>query len=286
MAPPLRLLVVGAGKVGTNLARLAASRGQEVTLWNPVPLSDEVQAAVATAGDVTVVVSTPPEGSYDLALLSVTDTAVAKVAIQVDGWQAAAGRPLAHTSGSVGTLGLESGRAVGVCHPAFAFPSPNLPITRLQAAAFLVDGDETTCQAFAELVQSWGSAAVRGPGTDRVLYHAACVTASNFLALLGDDAGDLLAAAGVPEEGRNQLLFSLMESVLAHAREADFFQAMTGPAARGDVATLIAEATGIGRTAPDQFNLFLEANLALLQRHGHTAATEELLAWAGDMDEE
>jgi len=271
--------------VGTNLARLAASRDQTVTLWNSAALPAEMQAALANQS-VTVVQQDEPEGAFDLVLLSISDGALAEVAELVDGWHAAAGIPLAHTSGSVGPLALKSGRTAGVCHPAFAFPTPDLPLEILQTAAFLIDGSNATRAAFASLVRSWGSSAVEAPGADQELYHAACVTASNFLALMGDNAGQLLAASGVPKEGRNLLIFSLMGSVLTHARNASFSKAMTGPAARGDAPTLIAEATRIAQEIPDQFNLFLEANLALLQQHGHTAATEELMGWLDNMDGE
>lgn len=281
-----RLLIVGAGKVGTNLARLASSHGQSVTLWNQRPPPDEVSGAPAPAGAYATVAAAAPTGSFDLVLLTVIDSAVVEVAERVDGWGSATGAPMAHTSGSVGPLELKSGRKVGICHPAFAFPTPGLPLERLQKAAFLVHGHEATCAAFQGLVRSWGNTAVEAPLTNRELYHAACVTASNFLALIGENAGDLMAASGVPEEGRDPLLFSLMASVLDHARENGFAQAMTGPAARGDTTTLIAEATRIGQTAPDHFNLFVEANLALLQRHGHAAATEEILAWLESMEGE
>jgi predicted short-subunit dehydrogenase-like oxidoreductase (DUF2520 family) len=186
----------------------------------------------------------------------------------------------------LGPLELKSGRIVGICHPAFAFPTPNIPLARLQTAAFLIDGPVTTRSAFTTLVRSWGTTAVEAPGADRDLYHAACVTASNFLALLGANAGDLLTAAGVPAEGQKEILHSLMGSVLAHAKEKSFTHAMTGPAARGDAPVLIAEATRIAQETPEQFNLFLEANLMLLQRHGHTAATDELMAWLDNMEGE
>ncbi len=285
MVSTSRLLIVGAGKVGTNLARLANSCGHTVTLWNPLELPADVQAALADSS-ISIVESSEPTGPFDLVLLGVSDSAQAEVAALVDEWNSTQGLPMGHTSGSLGPFELKSGRTVAVCHPAFAFPTPNLPLERLQTAAFLMDGPEATRTAFAALVRSWGNSAVDAPGADRELYHAACVTASNFLALMGDSASNLLTAARIPTAGHIPLLHSLMGSVLAHAKESSFAQAMTGPAARGDAPTIIAEATRIAQETPEQFSLFLEANLALLQLHGHTAATDELMAWLDNMDGE
>jgi predicted short-subunit dehydrogenase-like oxidoreductase (DUF2520 family) len=285
MSSTSRLLIVGAGKVGTNLARLAQSQGHTVTLWNPQPLPIDVQGALE-GSPIALVQKREATGPFDLVLLAVSDGAQADVADLVDRWSSTSEVPMAHTSGSLGPIELKSGRVVGVCHPAFAFPTPNITLERLQTAAFLIDGPDTTRTAFVNLIDSWGTTAVEAPGADRDLYHAACVTASNFLSLVGANASDLLTASGVPEAGQSPLLHSLMGSVLAHAKEKSFTHAMTGPAARGDAPTLIAEATRIAQKAPEQFNLFLEANLALLQRHGHTAATDELMAWLDDMDGE
>ncbi len=280
------ILIIGAGRVGTNLARLAAARHQTVSLWNPVSVTAEVHAALATTKPVTVTIDQVPTGTFDLVLVAVSDPSVLDVAATAESWTATANAQWAHTSGSLGCLTLPSGRTVGVCHPAFAFPAPDLPLYRLQKAAFLVDGTADQRKAFVHLVHHWGGTAVDGPGADRLLYHAGCVTASNFLALIGSQAAQLFAAAKVPAAGREELLLSLMESVLEHARANGFTAAMTGPAARGDAPTLIAEATRIAQEVPEAFNLFVEGNMVLLANHGHEAATEMLLQWLDDLSEE
>jgi predicted short-subunit dehydrogenase-like oxidoreductase (DUF2520 family) len=279
------LLIVGAGRVGCNLARLAHDSGIATTLWNAWPLEGEVAAALAAAPGIAVAVGDPPATAAELVLLAVSDGAVKKVAKKVAQWAAAARAPLAHTSGSLGVLTVGE-RSVGVCHPAFAFPRPDLPLERLRRAAFLVDGDAGCAAAGQALVERCGAVAVTASGADRLLYHSGCVTAANALALLGLEAGRLFAAAGVPEAGRKALTLSLMGSVLDQAAAGDFAGAVTGPAARGDVETLMAEARRIAQAAPDSFSLFLEANLALLHHAGHTAAAGRLVAWLDDMGEE
>ncbi len=280
------ILIIGAGRVGTNLARLAAARHQAVTLWNPVPVPPAIHAALATTKPVTLAIAGEPEGTFELVLVAVADQHVLEAARAAVQWASTADAQWAHTSGSLGCLSLPSGQTLGVCHPAFAFPAPDLPLYRLQKAAFLVDGTVDQRKAFVRLIDHWGGTAVDGPGTDPLLYHAGCVTASNFLALIGSQAAQLFAAARIPTSGQELLLLSLMESVLEHARVNGFGAAMTGPAARGDASTITAEATRIAQETPAIFNLFVEGNMALLAEHGHEAATEMLLQWLDDLSEE
>jgi predicted short-subunit dehydrogenase-like oxidoreductase (DUF2520 family) len=69
---------------------------------------------------------------------------------------------------------------------------------------------------------------------DRVLYHAAAVVASNHLVALMGQVERLALAAGVPLEA----YLDLADETLANVRALGPRGALTGPAARGDEATI------------------------------------------------
>jgi len=290
----MRLLILGAGHVGTNLARLFAAHGQDVTLWNAWPLDEAVQKALADAPKVTVLTGSLPalpcsssgprseslaDSPIDLAVLSVSDDAVPTVARELDGAGLPASVPLLHCSGSLPVESVRTGaRPVGRLHPAFAFPSPGLPLGTLSRVCFLLDGDDAATARATRLLAACGLRFVAA-SPDPVLYHAACVMAANFSALLGLAAGRLMESAGIAEQESRALLGSLMGGVLDQAVRDGFAASVSGPVARNDLKTILDEARAVGREAPELFSLFLEGNLTLARLLGRTQLADGLTQW-------
>ena len=80
----------------------------------------------------------------------------------------------------------------------------------------------------------------------RVLYHAGAAVASNYLVTLRRAAGRLLADAGAPPEA----LDPLMRGTIDNGFE------LTGPIARGDVATVEAHEQAIAAAEPDLLEVY------------------------------
>jgi predicted short-subunit dehydrogenase-like oxidoreductase (DUF2520 family) len=274
----MHILIIGAGNVGTNLARLAAHRDLSVTLWNPEPTSTMTQELLGKCKNLVSVVNDTPEGVFDLALLAVPESDLAEAATRVIAWPGLSGTAIAHTSGSVGPFDADE-VTVGVCHPAFAFPSPGLPIEDLAEMAVLIDGPEEVKGKCKEFLDECKIVAVEAPGRDALLYHTACVTAANFLSLLGAETENLFTAASVPAESQRPLIRSLMKSVLAQAVEQPFQATLTGPAARGDSGTVITEAIHLADHHPEFFSLFLEANLRIAALTDNQKLVETIENW-------
>ena len=258
----MHILIVGAGNVGTNLARLAAHHHLSVTAWNPESTSKVVQELLDKCDNLNTVITGTPEGRFDLVLLAVPESDLAEAATLVTSWPNLSGVAIAHTSGRTGPFEAD-GVTVGVCHPAYAFPSPALPLEDLAEMAALIDGPEEVKGKCKDFLDKCKIAAVEAPGRDALLYHTACVTAANFLSLLGAETEHLLTAAGVPANSQRPLIHSLMKSVLARAVGQPFQETLTGPAARGDSGTVICEAMHLVEHHPEFFNLFLEANMRI-----------------------
>jgi predicted short-subunit dehydrogenase-like oxidoreductase (DUF2520 family) len=86
---------------------------------------------------------------------------------------------------------------------------------------------------------------------DRAAYHAAASIASNFLVTIEDAAEVLLATAGL---GR-QILLPLIRATFDNW-EAEGAAALTGPVARGDVATVQRQRAAIESRAPELLEMF------------------------------
>ena len=87
---------------------------------------------------------------------------------------------------------------------------------------------------------------------DLAAYHAAASIAANFLVTLEGAAERLAATAGVPRE----LLVPLARAALENWAEQGAEQALTGPVARGDEATIARQRAAIEERAPDLLDSF------------------------------
>ncbi len=121
----------------------------------------------------------------------------------------------------------------------------------------------------ADLAAALGGRTFEIADDDRALYHAAAAVASNHLVALLGHAQRLGASVGVPADALMALALGSAENAVALGPAA----ALTGPAARGDEATLVAHRGAIGRRAP--------ANLAAYE--AMLAEARRLAAMEGDV---
>jgi predicted short-subunit dehydrogenase-like oxidoreductase (DUF2520 family) len=117
-------------------------------------------------------------------------------------------------------------------HPLMALPDGPTGARRLLAGGwFAVAGDELA----ETLVTDLGGRAFTVADEHRAAYHASAVVASNHLVALLGQAERIAATAGVPFEA----LLDLVHSTIANVVELGPAAALTGPAARGDQATIV-----------------------------------------------
>ena len=90
-----------------------------------------------------------------------------------------------------------------------------------------------------------GGQCFRVAGEDKVLYHAAAVFATNFLPVLQSVAEAAWTRSGVPAELIPQLRANLLSNAVDNITRLGPAGALTGPAARGDVAAIERQATAV-----------------------------------------
>jgi predicted short-subunit dehydrogenase-like oxidoreductase (DUF2520 family) len=205
-----------------------------------------------------------------LVLLAVPDRAVAAVAAELAAaplaWR---GRVVLHHAGALGLEPLAPlaarGAGVGVLHPLQCLGSAGAR-RLLRGSRARIEGDRSGRAAASRLARRLGLVPLAIPATPaaRAAYHAAAALASNdVLALLGL-AEELLAAAGVRAAAARAALLPLARGTLAQLERDGAAGALTGPAARGDVATLRAHLRALARISPEgaQVHRLLSRRLA------------------------
>lgn len=270
----LRVGIVGAGRVGSALGAALRRAGHDVVAASAVSAASRSRAERMLPGAQIL----PPDevlAMVDFALLAVPDDALRPlVAGLADTGAWREGQLVAHTSGAQGVGVLDPASARGVLalalHPVMTFAGRPEDVDRLLGATFGVTALDELRPVAESLVVEMGGEPVWVPESARPLYHAALSIGSNHLVTLVNDALAALDAAGVTES--EQLLAPLLSASLDNVlrlRDA----ALTGPVARGDVATLQRHRRALGGVAPE----LVPSYLAMARRTAERAHAAGLL---------
>jgi predicted short-subunit dehydrogenase-like oxidoreductase (DUF2520 family) len=238
-APRLRVAVIGVGRVGSVLAAALGRAGHRVVAATGVSRESTRRASRLLPG-VPLMAADEAAGLADLVLLTVPDSQLPGL---IQGLAATAvwqpGQLAVHTSGAHGIGVFEPAAAIGVIgmalHPVMTFAGRAEDLQRLEGAAYGVTATPEFRPVAETLVLELGGEPIWVPESARPGYHAGLSMASNHLVTLVNDSQDVLRAAGVEDPVR--LLAPLLTASLDNAlRLGD--DALTGPIARGDRATV------------------------------------------------
>ncbi|MBT2558649.1 DUF2520 domain-containing protein [Hymenobacter sp. ISL-91] len=237
---PLRIVLLGAGRVATHLAPALAAAGHAVVgLWSRSP---ESGAALASRLPVpaTVASSLQHLPAADVYLLTLPDAVVPDVL-------AAAcfpvGALVAHTAGALplSLFAPYQGRLRGgVFYPLQTF-GPGRAIAWASVPLCLEGTDAAALAILHQLATSLSSDVRELDSARRLQLHVAAVWVSNFPNHLLGIGRELLEGAGLPWE----LLHPLIRETLDKALAQPPFAAQTGPAVRHDDATLAHHAAAL-----------------------------------------
>ncbi|HET9610231.1 MAG TPA: Rossmann-like and DUF2520 domain-containing protein [Acidimicrobiales bacterium] len=207
---PRHVRIVGAGRAGTALALALTNAG-----WDVAPMLGRGDDLADAAAGVDLLVLATPDGE-----IRTVARAVRPVETTV----------VAHLSGALGLDVLAPHPRRAAIHPLVALPTPELGAKRLVGGWFAVAGDPLA----GDVVRALRGRSFAVADVDRAAYHAAAVIASNHLVALLGQVERLAAGVGVPMEA----YFDLVADTLANVVELGAAEALTGPAARGDEATI------------------------------------------------
>jgi predicted short-subunit dehydrogenase-like oxidoreductase (DUF2520 family) len=229
---PLRVGIVGPGRVGTALARELPDAGIEVE----GPLGRGERPA-----------------RCDAIVLCVPDAEIATAAEVVT----AAAPLVGHTSGATPLTALaHAGVPAFGLHPLQSFAHDGV---RFEGAGAAVAGTTPEALAFAvTLAERLRMRPFEIDDEGRAAYHAAASVASNFLVTLEAAAEAIAEGAGLDREDARELLAPLVRQTVENVADLGPERALTGPVARGDEATVAAQRAAVADSAPHLLGLFDE----------------------------
>ncbi len=252
---PLRIVIVGPGRVGSAFGHRLARRGACVLGFVG---RDEARTAAAVRfcgagaalqwsdlGRAHVVVFAVGDGDLGAAIAAAA-RAVAPRSCSL--WL--------HTSGRHGLDVFDATRVSGVrrgsIHPVAPFADPSSGLRAMHGAPAVLDGDGNSQRLLHRLCDLLGMVPVVSNGGERATYHAACALAANGTTALHALVERVFAASGcLRVEDQRRLTHALMASALQSSSELGAALALSGPVRRGDKDTLSAHLASLGRLAPE-----------------------------------
>jgi predicted short-subunit dehydrogenase-like oxidoreductase (DUF2520 family) len=237
--------IVGAGRLGSALARALEATGVEVE--GPLGRGAFPQSAIV--------------------LLCVPDAEIARAAATVGASgdrvaePAAAGkrRFIGHVSGATPLTALAgAGREAFGLHPLQTFAGGE-GLDAFEGVGCAIAGTSPEALEVARnLAERLGMTPIEISDAERAAYHAAASIASNFLVTLQAAAEELAAGAGIEPGDARVLLGPLVRSTVDNWVERGPAGALTGPVARGDDATVERQREAVAAHAPHLLWLFDE----------------------------
>jgi predicted short-subunit dehydrogenase-like oxidoreductase (DUF2520 family) len=239
----LRITIIGAGRVGQTLGRLAKEAGYEIgevvcrsqkSAQRAVSFigrgnAQSARRARLLAADI-ILIATPDDSIKDAVKLIESAAANFRRAVVL------------HVSGAVSSEILEPlallGFATGSCHPLQTFESPQTAVAKVRSSFFCIEGSARAVRAARRLVERIGASHFEIATARKGLYHAAGVMASGGITALVSVSLEMLSGCGLSDAEAMRVLLPLVEGTIANVRAVGPARALTGPVRRGDAGTV------------------------------------------------
>lgn len=268
--------IVGAGKVGQSLARLWQQHGVFTIgdILNRTPASALQAAEFIGAGrDVASIEEMQPA---DVWMIAVGDDSIRSCCERlVASGKVLRGTVVFHCSGALPSSELESakskGASVASIHPVRSFADPEQAVRGFAGTWCGTEGDPSALELLGPAFETIGAHLVTIDPAAKTVYHSAAVFACNYLVTLLHTAVQAYCAAGVPPDAALQMMEPLVRGTVENVFRTSPAAALTGPIARGDLATARKQSAAVNAWNKDYgalYDQFMKLTIELAQSKG------------------
>jgi predicted short-subunit dehydrogenase-like oxidoreductase (DUF2520 family) len=275
--------IIGAGKVGKVLAKLWQ---QKKTLNIRQIVNQHIESAESAAifiGAGQACHTLQALTHADLTLITVPDDRIADVATQLASLPIfKTGDIVLHCSGALSSeiltpCAVQGARLVSL-HPPFSFADEAYAMENLPGTYCVLEGEESACQEIQQLLSQIDLQSIMITAKNKLIYHAALIMASNYVATLLDVSISLLKKIDITEEDAQHLVQPLVQGVIDQSFSLSPEQALTGPIDRAETRLIAQQIQALVGYAPDMVPLYqcMGKYTVELARRKHQWSDEEV----------
>ena len=253
--------IVGCGTVGTAIGKLFKEAGYRISGVATSNFETARSAASVTGSERFSDCPWEVTRGADVVFITTPDDLIESTCMSISehrGFDRNA--VVIHCSGALSSDILSSARdcgaAVATLHPLQSFASVDQAVSLVPGSFCTIEGDSGALPIVREMVEDLGGILMEITAEKKTLYHAAAVAASNYLVTLIHLALELNEAAGLPSDTSFNALLPLIRGTLNNIGTKGIPGGLTGPIARGDVATVSAHLKAIEKDAPELLLLY------------------------------
>ena len=272
------LNILGAGRVGASLGRLWHQKGtfkvQDVYTRD----LEHSERATTFIGAGRAVASLDDMRAAHLYLIASVDDAIVSLVRTLFNGLIGPQTIVFHVSGAYSSRRLAATRACGAAtasaHPVTSFADPDAVVRQFMGTFCALEGDVPAIDLLSDAFEAIGARIVRIAPSDKLLYHAGAVFASNYLAALLEVSLALFTLAGIERERSMELVKPLVRQTVENVFRLGPVNALGGPLVRGDVSLVRAQYAVLCDNNPQIAELYrlLAAHTAQLAGRGDPLA--------------
>ena len=255
----LKLGFIGAGPVGTTFGVRLSEQGYAVAAVADISAAAAERFAKLVSGCRVFKNTQELVDTVDMVFITTADDFIPRVSSELK-WRP--GQMAVHCSGASTVQSIEAARyqgaRVGSIHPCQTFAGIEQAIANLPGSTFAIEAEEPLRTTLTEMARALRGDIVYLTSEDKVLYHTAAAMACNYFTTIVKLATDLWRNFGKTPADAIKAYMPLLRGTLANIETVGFPKCLTGPIARGDVATIRQHLAALEKYAPELLPLYKE----------------------------